>query len=273
MGSTRLSSTPTVHEDGAGDSILRLSGVNQRFSQRRKEIVALDGIDLEVRQGEFVVIVGASGCGKSTLLKLIAGLLDPTSGSITRGPALQTDRGIGMVFQRPVLLPWRSVMRNVLLPSELVDIASARATAADLIEQTGLQGFENAYPHQLSGGMQQRVAICRALLTDPALLLMDEPFGALDAITRERLNLQLQDLWARTNKTVILVTHSIEEAIFLADRIVVMSPRPGQIRDVIVNDLARPRGTSTFTSPQFAKLSVNIRSMIVGDTADDDTGG
>lgn len=248
----------------AGAPLLSIRGVSHRYRQSGRDVQALQEVDLEVRDGEFLVLVGASGCGKSTLLKLIAGLMQPSTGEIVRQPRLDDRGGIGMVFQRPVLLPWRSVLRNVMVPTEVLKTEGAREAALELIKRTGLSDFESAYPHQLSGGMQQRVAICRALLTDPPLLLMDEPFGALDAITRERLNLLLQQIWSDTHKTVVLVTHNIEEAVLLADRIVVMSPRPGRIVEVIENDLPRPRGVHSYQDPAFAELGVHLRSMIVG---------
>ncbi|MFD1251096.1 ABC transporter ATP-binding protein [Nocardioides ginsengisoli] len=244
--------------------LLSLRGVSHRYRQSGRDVQALEGVSLDVRDGEFLVLVGASGCGKSTLLRLIAGLMPPTTGEIDRQPRIDERGGIGMVFQRPVLMPWRSVLRNVLVPTEIVSKDDAKQAALDLLARTGLSEFEKAYPHQLSGGMQQRVAICRALLTDPPLLLMDEPFGALDAITRERLNLLLQQIWADTRKTVVLVTHNIEEAVLLADRIVVMSPRPGRIVEVIDNDLPRPRGVHSYQDPGFAELGVHLRSLIVG---------
>lgn len=245
---------------------LRLSSVSHRYRQSRKDVHALDDVSLDVSDGELMVIVGASGCGKSTLLRLVAGLMAPTEGVIDRAAELESGDSIGMVFQRPVLMPWRSVMRNILLPAEVVkgyDGSRAAAKAAELIRQTGLEGFEASYPHQLSGGMQQRVAICRSLLLDPPVLLMDEPFGALDAITRERLNILLQKIWADTGKTILLVTHNIEEAVFLADRVVVMSPRPGRVVEVLENPLPRPRDSRSFQDPRFTELSTHIRSLIV----------
>ena len=168
-----------------------------------------------------------------------------------------------MVFQSPVLLPWRTVLANVLLPVELLHERDSLAAARALLSEVGLGDFERAYPHQLSGGMQQRVSICRALLTDSPLLLMDEPFGALDAITRERLNMQLLRIWSEHQKTVVLVTHNIEEAVFLSDRVVVMTPRPGKVAEIIENGLDRPRGVATFRDPRFADYAVHIRELIV----------
>lgn len=239
-----------------------LESITKVFEQKGSRVEALEDLSLAVEDREFVVVVGPSGCGKSTLLKIVAGLLEPSSGAVSRHPTVERGGGIGMVFQTPVLMPWRSVMKNVLLPTEILGIPQARGRATQLLEQVGLSGFEDAYPYQLSGGMQQRVAICRALISDPPVLLMDEPFGALDAITRERMNHQLQDLWLTTHKTVVLVTHSIEEAIFLSDRILVMTPRPGRIATTICNELDRPRGVETYKSPLFAEYGAEIREII-----------
>ncbi|MBV9784923.1 MAG: ABC transporter ATP-binding protein [Acidisphaera sp.] len=236
------------------------------FGKAGQRIDALADIDLDVAQGEFVSVVGASGCGKSTLLRLIAGLLPPTRGKIlvegheVRGP----DPGIGVVFQTPVLLPWRSVQANVALPLDIQhdDRPEMRARIASLLELAGLAGFAQRKPHELSGGMQQRVALCRALVHDPALLLMDEPFGALDALTREQLNLELQRIWMETRKTVLLITHSITEAVLLADRVVVMTPRPGRIKDVVPVALARPRDFSALRDPAFHAASDRVRALM-----------
>ena len=243
-------------------ALLSLNAVSKIYRQKHSEVHALERLTMDVHNREFVTIVGPSGCGKSTLLNIVAGLLQPSSGSVRRDATIERGGGIGMVFQNPVLLPWRSVLKNVLLATELLKIKGALGRAESLLEQVGLDGFEDAHPYQLSGGMQQRVAICRALLPDPPLLLMDEPFGALDAITREQMNQQLQDLWMTTHKTVLLVTHSIAEAVFLSDRIVVMTPRPGRIAEVIVNELDRPRGVDTYTAPLFAEYGNRIREII-----------
>ena len=196
-------------------------------------------------EGEFVALVGPSGCGKSTLLKLVSGLIPPSGGVIrvNRQPVRGPTASIGIVFQNPLLMAWRSTLRNVLLQIEIrgLPVADYRATAQELIELVGLEGFEDAYPHQLSGGMQQRVGLCRALIHDPDLLLMDEPFGALDALTREQMNAELQRIWMDRRKTVLFITHSISEAVYLADRVLVMSPRPGRIVGEINVDLPRPR--------------------------------
>jgi NitT/TauT family transport system ATP-binding protein len=240
-------------------------GVSKEFRQGANQVRALDDVSMSVRSGEFIAIVGASGCGKTTLLSMIAGLLGPTGGRIDRVPVVDRQGGIGMVFQSPVLLPWRNVLSNVLAPAEILklDKASSTAKARDLLAKVDLASFERALPYQLSGGMQQRVAICRALLSDPPLLLMDEPFGALDALTRERMNLELQRIFVEGSKTVILVTHSIEEAVFLSDRIVAMTPRPGRIAEIIENALPRPRTVDTYDLPLFTEYAGRIRKIIM----------
>ena len=224
---------------------VRVADLDQRFRSSSGDVHALDGLSFDVRAGEFLSIVGPSGCGKSTLLSLISGLSAPTRGTITidgeivRAPQTQ----VGIVFQSPVLLAWRTVLDNVLLQFEMrgMPVAPHRQRARELLSAVGLAGFERALPHQLSGGMRQRVSICRALIHDPPLLLMDEPFGALDAITRDQLTLDLQQLWSRARKTVVFITHSITEAVFLSDRILIMTPRPGRIDRMIEVDLPRPR--------------------------------
>jgi NitT/TauT family transport system ATP-binding protein len=254
----------------ADPPIAKIQGLSKEFRQRGRPVLALDNIDLTIRRGEFVTIVGASGCGKTTLLNIVAGLIDPTDGTISRSPEADRQGGIGMVFQSPVLLPWRNVLGNVLAPAEIlrIDGAVARQRATALLAKTGLATFENALPYQLSGGMQQRVSICRALLSDPPLLLMDEPFGALDSLTREQMNLELQRVFIEGSKTVILVTHSIEEAVFLSDRIVAMTPRPGRIGTTIQNDLPRPRSVETYDLPLFTEYCGQIRKLIMeADTA------
>jgi len=226
-------------------------------------VQALDGISLAAAGGEFVALVGPSGCGKSTLLKLVAGLIPPSDGVIRvngkpiRGPTAS----IGIVFQSPLLMAWRTVIENILLQIEIRDlrVESYRGIARDLIQLVGLDGFENAYPHQLSGGMQQRASICRALVHDPAVLLMDEPFGALDAMTREKMNLELQRIWFETRKTVLFITHSIPEAVFLADRVLVMSERPGAIAAIYDVALPRPRSLAMMGAPAFVDLTQTIR--------------
>jgi len=226
--------------------VIRLDRVAKTYRTRRGDPVeALAETSLTVEENEFVTLVGPSGCGKSTLLKLVAGLVPVTRGEIRVRDQIVREPfpDVGFVFQQPVLLPWRNVLDNVLFSVEMLglDPRQYRKQAADLLELTGLDGFETKYPRELSGGMQQRVAICRALLPDPSLLLMDEPFGALDAMTREEMSLELLRSWEERRKTILFVTHSIPEAILLADRVVVMSPRPGRIVRLIAVDLPRAR--------------------------------
>ncbi|HTF12244.1 MAG TPA: ABC transporter ATP-binding protein [Asanoa sp.] len=225
--------------------MIQLFGVSQIFSGRAGTVEALRDIDLKIDEGEFVAVVGRSGCGKSTLLRLVAGLLPPTYGEIQVAGERVTKarRDIALLFQRPALLPWRTVLDNVLLPAEIFRLgrSALRARALGLLEMVGLQGFEKRLPHELSGGMQQRVALCRSLLTGPRVLLMDEPFSALDALTREDLSTELQRIHMEHRATIMFVTHSIDEAVLLADRVVVLSPRPGQIVEILDIDIPRPR--------------------------------
>jgi NitT/TauT family transport system ATP-binding protein len=225
--------------------MIRLSDVSRTFDGRAGRVEALRGIDLDVAEGEFVAVLGRSGCGKSTLLRMIAGLLPATGGQITVGdkPVTRPRRDIAMLFQRPALLPWRTVLENVLLPVEIFGWKRAkyRGRALELLELAGLAGFEKRLPHELSGGMQQRVSLCRSLIGDPRVMLMDEPFSALDALTREELSGELQRVHMTSGATVVFVTHSIDEAVLLADRVVVLSPRPGRIRAVVDVDIPRPR--------------------------------
>jgi NitT/TauT family transport system ATP-binding protein len=225
---------------------IEIEGLGKIFRRKDLETRALDAVDLQVGSGEFLAVVGPSGCGKSTLLRLIAGLIPPSAGRVVidgqsvSGPQTQ----LGIVFQKPVLLEWRTVLGNVLLQAEMrrLDASAYLERARRLLSAVGLGDFEDRYPHELSGGMQQRAAIVRALIHDPPLLLMDEPFGALDALTREQMRIDLEDLWLSTQKTVVFITHSIDEAVLLADRVMVMSPRPGRIERIIDVDLPRPRG-------------------------------
>lgn len=229
-------------------------------------VEALRGISLDVRENEFVTIVGPSGCGKSTLLKLVAGLLSPTHGRVLLAgePVDRPRPDVGLVFQQPVLLPWRNVLDNVLLPVEILGwpLRRYRDQAMDLIRLVGLEGFEGRSPRQLSGGMQQRVAIARALIYDPKVLLMDEPFGALDALTREELSLELLRIWEERKKTVIFVTHSIPEAVLLADRVVAMTPRPGRIAKIVQVDLPRPRTVEMEYTDSFKEYASALREVI-----------
>jgi NitT/TauT family transport system ATP-binding protein len=237
--------------------------LSKRYAGRGESVLALDGIDFSIGEGEFVAIVGPSGCGKSTLLKILAGLLPMSAGeaSLRGTPIARPRRDIGVVFQAPVLFPWRTVLDNVLLPVDVQRLGRAgRVQAArELLTLVGLDGFEDRYPWELSGGMQQRVAIVRALIHDPVILLMDEPFGALDAMTREAMNLELQRIWMTRRKTVLFITHSISEAVFLADRVIVMSARPGRIIDTLTVDLPRPRVLDLVNTPQFGAYARRVR--------------
>jgi len=230
----------------ARPTAIRIEGLAKVFRRGDLETRALERVDLEVGEGEFLAIVGPSGCGKSTLLRLVAGLIPASAGQIeVDGHAVAgPETGLGIVFQKPILLEWRTVLGNVLLQAEMrrLDVRAHEERARGLLAAVGLEDFEDRYPHELSGGMQQRAAIARALVHDPPLLLMDEPFGALDALTREQMRIDLEELWLTTRKTVLFITHSIDEAVLLADRVVVMSPRPGRIERIIGIDLARPRG-------------------------------
>jgi len=230
------------------------------------EVIALEEFSLDVGAGEFLAVVGRSGCGKTTLLKLTSGLLPATSGAVRVDgkPVTAPLTNIGIVFQAPVLLPWRKTLDNVLLQIEArkLDVNGYRRKALELLELTGLKGFENRYPSELSGGMQQRVSISRALVHDPPLLLMDEPFGALDAITRDEMNLELQRIWGEARKTVVFITHSIPEAVFLGDRVVVMTPRPGKIAEIVKIDLPRPRTTTMRDDPKFIGYVRKIRERL-----------
>lgn len=251
----------------AGRLAVHLDDVSVRFATRNRPVPALEHISLEAARGEFVAIVGPSGCGKSTLLKVLAGLLRPSTGTAhVLGRVVDApQRQIGFVFQRAALLEWRTVRRNILLQAEIRHLpkSQARARADELIEMTGLRGFEDALPRELSGGMQQRVSLCRALLHNPPVLLMDEPFGALDALTREQMNVELHRIWRATESTVLLVTHSIAEAVYLANRVVVLSPRPGRVMEIIDIDLPQERDYTTMTvRPEFGKATSHIRNLL-----------
>ncbi|WP_029041303.1 ABC transporter ATP-binding protein [Cucumibacter marinus] len=233
----------TAQHKGAEIGISQLSKVYH--TREDEDILALDNIDLTIERGSFVAVVGPSGCGKSTLLSLLAGLIPRSSGeiSIDRETISKPHPKIGVVFQQDLLLYWRTVIDNILLPIEIkkLDIAKYRDHAEELLEQVGLGGMAKKFPSELSGGMRQRVAICRALIQEPGLLLMDEPFGALDALTREQMIMDLQSMWSRLGNTVLFITHGIDEAVFLADRVLVMSPRPGKIDLDLKIDMPRPR--------------------------------
>jgi NitT/TauT family transport system ATP-binding protein len=247
--------------------IIEVSNLTKVYRTKRgEEVTALADVDFSIRDGEFISIVGPSGCGKSTMLKILAGLLGFSSGSvrINGRPVTGASADIGVVFQAPVLLPWRTIMKNVLLPSEFrgTVTAAARERAQSLLELVGLAGFESRYPHELSGGMQQRASIVRALIHDPKLLLMDEPFGALDALTREQMNVEVLRIWTASRKTVVFITHSIAESVFLSDRVLVMTPRPGRLSEIIDIDLPRPRALSMINTDRFGKYASHIRTLL-----------
>jgi NitT/TauT family transport system ATP-binding protein len=227
---------------------------------------AVEDLSFRIQENEFVALVGPSGCGKSTSLRILSGLVPATRGSVSlRGRLVDRPiEDVGMVFQAPVLLPWRTAIRNVLFTAEMRGLSSAqyRARALDLIKLAGLDGFAGSYPHELSGGMQQRVAICRALLLDPSLLLLDEPFGALDVLTREKMGFELQRIWGASRTTVLLVTHSITEAVLLSDTIIVMTARPGRVKATLRVDLPRPRDARTLRDPRFVELAAAVRDNI-----------
>ena len=235
---------------------IEVASLSKVYASQDGQIKALSDVSFAIADAEFVTIVGHSGCGKSTLLKIIAGLLPSSSGSVkVRGRSVTAPLSdVGMVFQRPVLLKWRTILANVMLPIEMLRLPRKESTerALDLLKLAGLSDFSHQYPAQLSGGMQQRAAICRALVHDPSLLLMDEPFGALDLMTREEMNFELLRIWSERRKTTLLVTHSISEAVFLADRVIVMTPRPGMVADIVEVNLPRPRMPETKLDPRFS---------------------
>jgi NitT/TauT family transport system ATP-binding protein len=253
---------------GPGRPVVEITAASKRFGSGGAGVLALESINLAIGPGEFVSLIGPSGCGKSTLLRLIGDLTVPTSGSVTVNgkPAHQArlDRDYGMVFQAPVLMDWRTVEKNVQLPLEIMGFPAAERTrrAAALLDLVELREFASRYPWQLSGGMQQRVAIARALAFDPGLLLMDEPFGALDEMTRERMNLEVMSLWRRLATTIVFVTHSIPEAVFLSTRVVVMSPRPGRIAKIVEIDLPQPRTVETRESERYFHLVTEVREAL-----------
>ncbi len=246
--------------------VARITDLSKIFHKR--DLKALDGVDLTLRHGTFTSVIGPSGCGKSTLLKIMAGLIPATSGEILLNgiPVTGPRQDIGIMFQQPTLLPWRTSLENVLLPIEIRSgTAAARAKSEDaiqLLELVGLEGFDGVYPFELSGGMAQRVAICRMLVTGPAILLLDEPFGALDELTREYMDIELQRICRERDATSFMVTHAIPEAVFLADQVFVMSSRPGRIATVVDVDLPRPRTLDMMTTPEFGALVRRVRHSL-----------
>ena len=244
-----------------------IRGVRKAFGPAPGTVVALDGIDLDVRAGEFVSVVGPSGCGKSTLLRIIAGLTGATAGDVTvfgktvRGPVTEC----GIVFQQPILLDWRTIVENVLFNIDMrgLDPKAHRPRALELLKAVGLADFADKRPYELSGGMKQRTAIARALVHEPPLLMMDEPFGALDALTREQMRLDLERIWMETKKTVFFITHSIDEAVLLSDRVVVMSPRPGRIETILEINLPRPRGFAARHTAEFNQATNTVTDIFL----------
>ena len=256
----------------AEEAVVSLQRVRKEFG--RGGLVALEGIDLDIRPGEFVSLIGPSGCGKSTLLRIVGDLIQPTEGNVVvNGKAprrAREDRDYGIVFQDAVLYDWRTVAKNIALPLEMLgwDRTRRAERVRELVDLVELGGFEQHHPWQLSGGMQQRVSIARALSFDPPLLLMDEPFGALDEMTRERLNMELLRIWDASGSTVIFVTHSIAEAVFLSTRVVVVSPRPGRITGIVDIDLPQPRNSDTREQPHFFELVTQVRDLLRSAGAD-----
>jgi NitT/TauT family transport system ATP-binding protein len=260
--------------NGNGAPAVAMKDVSVRFTARRTQVTALHDVSFDVAPGQFVSIVGPSGCGKSTLLKVIAGLTKPSTGTVSLSglPVAAPRPDIGYVFQRAALLEWRSVRRNIALQAEMRRLPREKAAerVEALIAMTGLTGFENALPHELSGGMQQRVSLCRALVHEPPVLLMDEPFGALDALTREQMNVELHRIWRETGTTVLLVTHSIAEAVYLSSRVIVMSARPGSVLELIDVGLPQERDyVATMAAPEFATSTARIRELLGSRTTAD----
>jgi len=267
-GDTRREPAATA---GPGQVALELSGVIKHFPLRRRTAVALDGVDLTVEKGEFVSLLGPSGCGKSTVLRLLAGLEKPTAGRVRmhgRPPAaLVKEHRLGIAFQHHALLPWASIAENIALPFRAAGRPVDRARIAELLRLTGLEDFAEARPRQLSGGMCQRAAIARALVLNPEVLLLDEPFGSLDAVTRRRMNIELARIWSEQRITTLLVTHDVEEAVLLADRVLVLSGRPGRVRHVEQIGLRRPRSSRLTREPEFHETVDRLTALLDSDIA------
>lgn len=262
-----VGSQPSPDERAGREGLaLQLEGVSKVYRAADGNVEALQDVSFSALERQFVAVVGPSGCGKTTVLKLLAGLIQVSSGRVEvfgneiTGPI----EDVGVVFQTPVLLRWKNVLENVLFPIQILhrDKRAYKERAQELLQLVGLEGFEHRHPSELSGGMQQRVSLARALVHDPRLLLMDEPFGALDQLTRHQMNLELLRIWSETHKTTLLITHDIEEAVFLADKVVVMTPRPGKVAAVVQVDLPRPRGFSVRRSDAFGSLVVEIGKLI-----------
>ncbi len=266
-----------IGSDAPGATIIEAHRVDMAFVKGSASTLVLQDVSLAIRAGSFVSLLGPSGCGKSTLLKILGGLLEPTGGDVRVAGRPAADavrhREVGIVFQQPVLLPWKTALKNTAFLRELIDGRSGRADAMaraqELLDLVGLSHAAHRLPSELSGGMAQRVSIARALALDPTILLMDEPFGALDEITRTRMNLSLLEIWSRLQKTVLFVTHSIAEAIFLSDEVFVMEAHPGRIRERLVIDLPRPRTADTPDDPRFNELASHLRHLLVARTADE----
>lgn len=272
--SNNISREPETSHTTSTDTMISFDGVNKVYgadTAAEESVTALKDIDIDIERGEFVSVVGPSGCGKTTLLHMTAGILDATEGSVkindidVQSPQHER-KEVGLVFQHPVALEWRTVRKNILLPVQILKENGAieremdyyQDRADDLISLVGLEGFGDSYPNELSGGMQQRVTISQSLIYNPSVLLMDEPFGSLDAMTKDELNLELLRIWRETEKTIMFITHDLDEAIFLSDRVIVLSPRPGQVADSIDIDLERPRNEETRGSKRFIELSAEL---------------
>lgn len=256
-------------QDPAKDTaapVYELSNVGKTYA--RNKVIALESVSLTLRKGSFSSVIGSSGCGKSTLLKIMAGLIPPSTGRVVlqNRPVTGTRRDIGMMFQQATLFPWRTTIENIVLPIEIRDgraaAEKAKVQARELLNVVGLQGFEDVFPNELSGGMAQRASICRMLITEPAVLLLDEPFSALDELSRDMMNMELQRICNEQHATAFLVTHSIQEAVILSDHIYVMKPRPGRLAEIVTVDLPRPRTLHMMTTPKFGEIVDYIRSLL-----------